>query len=103
MPQEKSKKSIKTGGKLIVKKNFLADELTTTSAKRFKLSASKLSYLFETFIKVGERNPAAYNFSYSYVDKSLRSVSQGVSNKLKETWIHLLSVLSTGVKKQHQR
>ena len=62
--------------KLIIKNKFLANELITTAAKRLKLSVSKLSYLFETFIKVGEGDPAAYNFSYSYVNKSLRSVSQ---------------------------
>ena len=83
MPQEKSKRPIKTGGKLIVKKTFLADEEITTAAKRLRLSTSKLPYLFETFIRVGEMDPAAYNFSYSYVDKGLRSFSQGVSNNLK--------------------
>ena len=59
MPQEKSKKSLKTGGNLIINKNFLADESITTAAKRLRLSTSKLSYLFEAFIKVGEKLPCS--------------------------------------------
>ena len=59
MSQKKSKNPIKTGGNLIIKKNFLENELITTAAKGLKLSASKLSYFFETFIKVGEGDPAA--------------------------------------------
>ena len=87
MPQEKSKRPIKTGGKLIVKHNFLADELIFTAARRLRLSTSKLPYLFEPFIRVGEMDPVAYNSSYSYVDKSLRSVSQCTKRLLQKLLI----------------
>ena len=53
------KKSLKTGGNLIINKNFLADESITTAAKTLRLSTSKLSYLFEAFIKVGEKLPCS--------------------------------------------
>lgn len=59
MLQKKSKRPEKTGGNSIIKKNFLGDKLITDAAKRCKISASKLSYTFKTFIKVGKRDPAA--------------------------------------------
>ena len=38
-------------------------------------------------IKVGEGDPAAYNQSYSYADKRLRSIRKKVSNNIKATWV----------------
>ena len=82
-----TKKTFKNGRKFSFKKNFVQNEHLISASKRLNLRPSNVSYFLETLIKVGARDPAAYNLSYSYVDKSLRNVSQKVSKKIKLPWV----------------
>ena len=65
------KKTFKTGGNL-VSLFFLQIEQINSASKIHKLNASEVTYFLETLINIDEGEHAAYNLSYSYLDKNLR-------------------------------
>ena len=47
-----------------------------------------ISFFFlNTLVKVGKGDPVAYNWSRSYIDKSIRNVSKEVSESIKHYWV----------------
>ena len=51
---------------------FLQIEQINSASKIHKLNASEVTYFLETLINIDEGEHAAYNLSYSYLDKNLR-------------------------------
>ena len=72
---------------MALNKDVFQNKHTVSAYKRLKLSATGITYFLSTWVKIGKGDPVAYNLSYSYVDKTLRSVSEENSQNIKHSWV----------------
>ena len=86
LPVSKKRPS-KTGGNLVLQKDFVQNKILVAASRRLKISPSGFKHFMKTLVQVGEGNPEAYNLSYSYIDKSFRNFSQQVSESIKQDWV----------------
>ena len=86
LPVSKKRPS-KTGGNLVLQKDFVQNKILVAASRRLKISPSGFKHFMKTLVQVGEGNPEAYNLSYSYIDKSFRNFSQQVSETIKQDWV----------------